>query len=292
MHVTFATDNAYAPLTAVAMYSLCEVVPDVTITVLADDLDDTAQENLARTLRNHPDVVLDIVDIADLLAPLERLPIGGSRTYPRSIWATLFLGSALPGDLRRTLYLDSDVIVRQDLSGLWDLELDGNVIAAVTDGDDAWSDNSLDDRIAYHHELGLAPELAYFNSGVLLVDLEAWRRDDITLRCEQILRRFHDRVIWVDQEILNAALAGRWLKVERTWNCMTWWLSADERRPPYDDDLEHAVIRHFAGEDHKPWADRHRPVPHRDEFIRLADRTGTTDGRSWVPASHLPLAGG
>jgi lipopolysaccharide biosynthesis glycosyltransferase len=273
------------------MYSLCDVMPDATITVLADDLDDAARENLSRTLRNHPDAALDIVDIGDLLAPLERLPIGGSRTYPRSIWSTLFLGSVLPGDLQRTLYLDSDVIVRHDPSGLWNVDLDGNVVAAVIDGDDAWSDNSLHDRIAYHHELGLAPGLAYFNSGVLLVDLDAWRRDDITLRCQQILRRFHDRVMWVDQEILNAALAGRWLKVDRRWNCMTWWLSADKRRPPYDGDLEHAVIRHFAGEDHKPWVNGHRPVPHRDEFIRLAERTGTTDGRFWVPAGAPPMAG-
>src|SRR4051794_8478167 len=79
-HVTFATDNTYAPLTAVAMYSVCEAVPATTqleITVLGDGLYSTAHRSLALTLRNYPDVALDIVDIADLLAPLELLPIEG-----------------------------------------------------------------------------------------------------------------------------------------------------------------------------------------------------------------------
>src|SRR5689334_8257115 len=94
IHVTFATDNAYAPLTAVAMYSVCRAVPATTrlqITLLGDGLDSTARRSLTRTLRNYPDVALDIVDIADLLAPLERLPIEGRfRAFPRSIWAPLF----------------------------------------------------------------------------------------------------------------------------------------------------------------------------------------------------------
>jgi lipopolysaccharide biosynthesis glycosyltransferase len=265
------------------MYSLCEVLPDATITVLADDLDDTARENLARTLRNHPEVALDIVDITDLLAPLELLPIKGRpyRAVPRSIYATLFLAPALPVGLRRTLYLDSDVIVRRDPTELWQLDLDGNVVAAVA------SRNGTGDPtiggpngISYHSELGLAPDLVQFNSGVLLADLDAWRRDDITLQCLQLFRKFHDRVITWDQEMLNAVLAGRWLPLSPIWNCTDYWRSVEECQPPYADDLEQAVIRHFAG--YKPW-DETRPVPHRDEFHRLASRTTTTtDGRSWI----------
>jgi lipopolysaccharide biosynthesis glycosyltransferase len=278
MHVTFATDNAYAPLTAVAMYSVCEAVPDVNVTVLADGLDDTACKNLARTLRNHPDVTLDIVDIADLLAPLELLPVEGRfRAFPRSIWATLFLGAALPSGLRRTVYLDSDVIVRRDPTELWRLDLDGNVVAAVLSGNRKQIGGP--NGISYHRELGLSPDLCPFNSGVFLADLDAWRRDEITFQCLEVLRKFHHRVISWDQEVLNAVLAGRWLPLSTVWNCTDYWRPVEDCQPPYADDLEHAVIRHFAG--YKPW-DETRPVPHRDEFHRLASRTGTTDGRSWI----------
>jgi len=280
MHVTFATDNAYAPLTAVAMYSVCDVVPEVNVTVLADDLDDTARVNLARTLENHPGARLDIVDVSELLAPLELLPVEGRfRAFPRSIWATLFLGSTLPGGLRRTLYLDSDTIVRRDPSELWHLDLDGNVIAAVPSrggtGDPIGSPNG----ISYHQELGLSPELRPFNSGVFLADLDAWRRDDITQQCLEVLRKFHHCVISWDQEVLNAVLAGRWLPLSTVWNSTDYWRPVEECQPPYADDLRHAVIRHFAG--YKPWHED-RPVPHREEFFRLACRTGTTDGRSWT----------
>src|SRR5215813_10553230 len=113
MHVTFATDNAYAPLTAVAMYSLCEAAPTTArlhVTILADSLDRTSRTNLTRALRKHPEVTLDVIDVADLLEPLGRVQIDGrlKRTHTRAIWTPLLLGSVLPGELRRTLYLDSD----------------------------------------------------------------------------------------------------------------------------------------------------------------------------------------
>jgi lipopolysaccharide biosynthesis glycosyltransferase len=283
MHVTFATDNAYAPLTAVAAFSLCEAVPATTrlrITVLADELESTARGRLACTIRNHPDVALDIVDVADLLAPLELLPVEGRfRAFPRSIWATLFLAAALPAGLPRTLYLDSDVIVRRDPTRLWQLDLDGNIAAAVASRNGTGDPIGGPNGISYHAELGLPPDLVPFNSGVLLADLDAWRREDITSRCLEVLRKFHDRIVSWDQEVLNAVLAGRWLPLPSVWNCTDYWRPVEDCWPPYPQDLQHAVIRHFAG--YKPWHEG-RPVPHREEFHRLASRTGTTDGRSWT----------
>jgi len=237
-----------------------------------------ARERRARTVRHHPEVALHIADIADLLAPLDDLPIEGRfRTYPRSIWSTLFLGSALPGDLPRTLFLDSDVIVRRDPAELWRVDLAGNIVAAVLNGNRRAVGDP--DGISYYRELGLAPDLRSFNAGVLVADLDAWRRDDVTFQCLAVLRTFYDRVISWDEEVLNAVLAGRWLPLSTVWNCTDFWRPVEDCRPPFPDDLEHAAIRHFAA--YKPW-DETRPVPHRDEFYRLASRTGTTDGRSWI----------
>jgi lipopolysaccharide biosynthesis glycosyltransferase len=276
MHVTFATDDVYAPLTAVAMYSVCTAVPATTslhITILGDNLDGMSRTNLTRTLEKHPGVMFDFIDVADLLDPLELMPIDR-----RLIWTPLLLGSVLPGGLRRTLYLDSDVIVRGDPSELWQVDLGGNVIGAVLS--EFGHTLGMERGVRYYRELGLSPDLGYFNSGVLLVDLDAWRRDDITLRCREILRDFHHRVLQYDQEVLNAALAGRWLPLARQWNAMSYWKTPEECQPPFEDYLEHAVIRHFAGRD-KPW-NYDRPVPYRDEFDRLASCTGVTDGRSWL----------
>jgi lipopolysaccharide biosynthesis glycosyltransferase len=286
MHVTFATDDVYAPLTAVAMHSVCEAVPVTTelhITILADRLDGTSRTNLTRTVRRHPGVVLDFIDVADLMEPFERLPIDRRlvRTHTRTVWSSLFLGAVLPGGLRRTLYLDSDVIVRGDPSELWQLDLGGNVIGAVLS--EFRHTLGMERGVRYHQELGLPADLGYFNAGVLLVDLARWRRDDITGRCQEILRDFHHRVLQYDQEVLNAALAGRWLPLPGVWNAMSYWKTPEECQPPLEDYLEHAVIRHFAGRD-KPW-NHDRPVPHRDEFDRLAARIGVVDGRSWLTAT-------
>jgi lipopolysaccharide biosynthesis glycosyltransferase len=283
MHVTFATDDVYAPLTAVALYSVCEAVPATTslhIAILGDSLDDTSRTNLTRTIEKHPGVILDFIDVADLLEPLGLMEIDRrlTRSHTRAVWTPLLLGSVLPGELRRTLYLDSDIIVRSDPSRLWQLDLGGNVIGAVLS--EFGHTLGMERGVRYHQELGLSPDLGYFNAGVLLVDLDAWRRDDITLRCREILRDFHHRVLQYDQEVLNAALAGRWLPLAREWNAMSYWKTPEECQPPYEDYLENAVIRHFAGRD-KPW-NADRPVPHRGEFDQLASCAGVTDGRSWL----------
>jgi lipopolysaccharide biosynthesis glycosyltransferase len=100
----------------------------------------------------------------------------------------------------------------------------------------------------------------YFNSGVLLLDLELMRRDG----CMEAVREFalenRDRLIWPDQDALNVVLGRRRLALHPRWNSMNSLDFYRERSEkvfgpqPLREARERPGIRHFEGPwINKPW---------------------------------------
>ncbi len=74
-------------------------------------------------------------------------------------------------DLERVIYLDADTLIIRDLARLWRERLDGYAAGAVRD-----LFRTFRDAIEHLSELNLPAETPYFNTGVLLINLELWRR--------------------------------------------------------------------------------------------------------------------
>ncbi|MHC4885187.1 MAG: glycosyltransferase, partial [Planctomycetota bacterium] len=73
----------------------------------------------------------------------------------------------------RAIYLDCDVLVRESLHGLWQTPLpDGGIALAVQD---TWYPFAEDSDSTVFSLFSIPPEAPLFNSGVMLVDLAAWR---------------------------------------------------------------------------------------------------------------------
>jgi lipopolysaccharide biosynthesis glycosyltransferase len=134
---------------------------------------------------------------------------------------------------------------------------------------------------------------AYFNSGVLLFDLERVRSAGLMARAREVACRQHDRLLWPDQDALNVAFAGRWLPVHPRWNCMNslrvWRPWADEAlgADAVAEALADPAVVHFEGPAlSKPWhylsdhplRDRYRSALARTPWAGtpLADRTVAT----------------
>jgi lipopolysaccharide biosynthesis glycosyltransferase len=179
-------------------------------------------------------------------ACLERLP--RDRTFPPEAAAPLLLADLLPQDLDKVLFLDADLLVLDDVAPLWTHALDGRALAAAADpaiplcrsarGVKGWRDRGIPDQ---------AP---YFNAGVLLVDLEAWRRRDVAGRALEYVRMVGDRVDYLHQEALNAVAWNDWSPLAARWNVPA---TAGRWFDPTDHDAVAApAIVHFAGR-MKPW---------------------------------------
>lgn len=205
--------------------------------------------------------------------------------FTQAMWYRLLLPELAP-DADRMLYLDVDTLALADISLLWEIDLGGNLVAAVT--------NVFEQRyLDRPRELGLSGPEAYFNSGVMLFDLAAMRAERTQ---EQIVECAGSRpdLLWPDQDALNMVLGGRRLPLHPSWNCMNSTLTFASAGDVYGAEAvaeaaARPAIRHFEGPImNKPWhllCDH----PHRERYWRhrratpwpLAIPTGVSPRNLW-----------
>jgi lipopolysaccharide biosynthesis glycosyltransferase len=190
--------------------------------------------------------------IAFVRVPDDRVSgLATTRSFPASIWYRTLLPELLP-DLDRVLYLDSDTIVIESLGPLWASDLRDDYVGAVTNVFKA-------NRAQRLSALGLAPEYAYFNTGVLLMNLAALRRDDSMEAVRGWARQHPDRLLWPEQDAMNVVLGSRRLALHPRWNCMNGLFRFPWSAEVFGEEAVAAArsepaIRHFEGpRANKPW---------------------------------------
>ena len=134
---------------------------------------------------------------------------------------------------KRVLYLDSDIVVTSCLTLLFEKSLDGYPLGAVPD-----LPNTYDG----------------FNSGVLVIDTDMWREENISKKLIDLTVEHHEHV-YGDQEILNMFFKDRWKRFDVTFNLQ---VGADAHRYYMGDydwyELFEGIpcIIHYTTEN-KPW---------------------------------------
>jgi lipopolysaccharide biosynthesis glycosyltransferase len=171
----------------------------------------------------------------------------------------------------RIIYLDSDVIVQGDLSGLWDMDLGDAVIAAGLD----LTAKDLSGANLPTRELGLCQSAPCLNSGVLLMDLQKWREADISGKALRYLRQWPEHASNWDQSALNVVLYGRWHLLDAEWNTPAWLADQGAHGCSLD-----AHVLHFVGPN-KPWIYGYHMNPSAMVFYEWTDRTAW---KGWRPS--------
>lgn len=120
------------------------------------------------------------------------------------------LGNIL-NDLPKVLYLDCDILINGDLSELWETNLGDNYGAFVKD-----IKPLLKYRQNHLQSLGISNHDAYFNSGVMLLNLGAIRRD----RIEEKLFSYRKNGLnnFMDQDAINVVMGGKALQLDLKYN--------------------------------------------------------------------------
>jgi len=128
----------------------------------------------------------------------------------------------LPGvaDVPRLIYLDCDVLVFRDLSELFDLKFSpGNVLAAVPDSETL---SLAQDSLVVAKAMKLPAEGAYFNSGIMLMNLDELRKRDFCQRAIAFLNTWSQNCRFHDQGAFNFVLHGRIDELPEYWNRASW----------------------------------------------------------------------
>lgn len=217
MHIACGANAAYLPYVGAMLHSLLSHNRDVGITIhfmhderlAAADLAalDTLVQSMGANLRPH------CIDARQL----EGFPV--SWRFGKEAWYRALLPGLLP-EVPRILYLDADTLILRPLRELWETPLGDNVAAAVA--------NPLYDFMdaGFMAGLGVRPE-AYFNSGMLLLNLDRWRSENVTAAIRQFVIERGAEQNWPDQNALNCVLNGRCVLVPAIWNAQSIYYDLD-----------------------------------------------------------------
>jgi lipopolysaccharide biosynthesis glycosyltransferase len=163
----------------------------------------------------------------------------GTLAYPESSTVRLVPLQELHEVGERLVYLDADLIVLADLNPLFEISLSGNPCAACVDPVVA--------RAPRNEALGLPSDAAYFNAGVMVIDVAAWSEARISERAMQFLQQHPDLCKFSDQDALNATIGGNYVLLDSRYN--TFALLEDSTR---DWGMGRVAVVHFAMYP-KPW---------------------------------------
>lgn len=168
-------------------------------------------------------------------------------------------------EVSKVLQLDGDLIVRKDLTDLYNFDISKVAMAVVED--------HLSDNILEKNRLCIDGPL--FNNGVQLMNLDFWRARHISAKCKEFLISHPQRCIYMDQDANNVILHDNVIFLPYTYNIQGDWFNSDDQIYMHRDKIQmikkdrvDPVIVHFS-KPLKPW---HKECQHpfKHEFLRYA----------------------
>lgn len=211
-HIVYASDDRFAEILGVSMVSLYENskdMDDIFIYILDSGITDENKRKLSSVTENYKRTAPKFIKAKDITQELQ-MAVAIDRGS-LSQYARLFVSSVLPEGLERVLYLDCDIIINRSISELWGLDLREKTIGALMD---AFS-------IYYRQNIELEPNDIMFNSGVMLIDLNRWKKEEVEKELLGFIKKKHGKIQQGDQGALNAVLSHDTLCFEPRFNSVT-----------------------------------------------------------------------
>lgn len=206
--VVMGFDSNYLRPAAATISSIGMFSPGVNLIVLSNGLTNSEQQ----LLKNVASAANVRIDIRPMRFDLSKLP--SPKYFTPAAYSRLFIPQLCP-DIERAVYLDADLIVRSDIRELFTVPLNGHPAAAARDPFQ-WT---IGGRAAWKPYVDSLPKNAtYFNSGVFVMDLEMWRKENLSEQCFEYAIANPDKMRLVDQDAINAILLGRIQCLESVWN--------------------------------------------------------------------------
>ena len=190
--VVFAGDYAYIRQIETAMKSICRHNSRLKIYVLNKDI---PQEWFSRLRMYIQEMGGDLID-CKLIGP--QFQMNWSNKLPHinhMTFARYYIPDFVTED--KVLYLDSDLLVTDDLEELFELDLGENYLAAT--------------RSCFRAGVG-------FNAGVLLINNKKWQTENIRQKLIDLTEKEHENVGEGDQSILNILFQNSCYQLEDTYN--------------------------------------------------------------------------
>ena len=191
IHIALCVNDGYVPYACVTIKSIIENYKnkEVIIHLLSDFISDKMRNRLNEVVKSVKTTTLHIHIVND-----ESLH-GLKDTWSIYTWYRVLLPQVLSNDIHRVLYLDADTIVVGDLTKLFSMNMDKKAIAGSIDPE-SFNDETF-------KRCGYDSSKKYICAGVMLMNLDYWRENNLTEEVINWGRKNNDRIKFPDQDTIN-----------------------------------------------------------------------------------------
>lgn len=285
MNILYTLNDKFVPQVAAGICSVCEnnkKMGDIIFYVVSYGVSDKNKEELKKLVK-HYNRNIEIIEINNINNYFDfKFDTTG---WPPITLARLLMDRILPKKVKRVIYLDGDTIVRGSLKELWETNLDEKVVGM-----------SIEPTIDRNRIKSLnIDDYPYYNAGVLLVDLEKWRK---TYACKRILDfyRKHDGKLFAnDQDAINGTLKDEIYTLSPKYNFYNifyqypYSFMCKKMKPLkyvskeiYKDAIANPIIIHYLGEE-RPWrkGNSHKYKADYKKYLSKTIWKNTPDEEGW-----------
>ena len=255
--IFFAIDDGYMPFLAVALESLIENSSKkyyYSIKVLYTKISEENKKKINKYKRENVNI-----EFVDLNYYIEKVKdkLYTRDYYTNTTYFRLFIANLYP-QYNKAIYLDSDIVVLGDIAELYNQDMGDNLIAAAPD--DVIQTTKVFQEYA-EKVVGVADYRNYFNAGILLMNLDEFRKFDFQNKFLYLLETIKFTVAQ-DQDYLNRLCKGKVKIIDKAWDTM----------PIGNETLEEKDLKiiHYNLAD-KPW--HYDNIKYKEYFWKYAKKT-------------------
>ncbi len=125
----------------------------------------------------------------------------------------LLLPYVLPNKVKRIVWIDSDMIIRGDISKLFSLNIGNNIIACCKDI--SHIGNTINPNLS---RLKIKSTDNYFNSGLIVFDVIKYKNVFDIKEYNRIIKKIAGVIKYPDQDILNCSLQSKIYELDSNYN--------------------------------------------------------------------------
>jgi len=288
MNVIYSSSDLYSELAAISIVSLLvnnSDVDDINIYIIDKGISEEHKRILREMVESYGRNLfyLENIDIEKIAS--RKISVG---RWHISTFSRLFMLQVLPKNIHKVIYIDCDMIIRYSLKSLWKMDMEGTWVMSA---DDCRGKK-------YRENIGIPLDSIYTNNGLMVIDLDAWRANDVETKFIKFIKKYDGDITYVDQGVVNGVFQP--LKKVKllpiAYNAQTacydlgyeglnacrkpvWAYSKDQ----FEKDIEDPIIVHFTTcflSNTRPWLkkDNH---PYREEFLRYRGMTAWKNEPLW-----------
>ena len=244
MNILFSINAKFIDLTKICIRSIVRFDKNIDFYILHHDLDQEHMDDLRNAFLG---CTFHFIEVKE--EEFKEFPI--SSRYPLEIYYRLFASDLLPASLDRILYLDVDIVVIQSLKELYNMNFEDNLYIACS---------HVSENMTHLNakRLGLNEDVPYINTGVLLMNLEALRKQLNKQDILNYVNTYKKKLVLFDQDVLTALYGDKTKLVDyRKYNLSERMMNFYNLRNPrsridLDWVKQNSVIIHYCGR-MKPW---------------------------------------